>query len=85
MSSGEWQAVPGYEARRFKAGARVAAALKNLPWWAKALPAVVGLPLVVTLCAGIVAGNPVSRGFSDTETVTMSFRPLNLLITLVRL
>ncbi|MDI6631483.1 MAG: hypothetical protein AB1507_05450 [Bacillota bacterium] len=71
----KWKAVPGYEARRFKVGARVVRALRALPWWAKALPAVVGMVLVVTLSAAKVAGSPASQGgFSDTETATMSFQ-----------
>lgn len=74
-SAAQWQAVPGYEARRFKVGARVLEAAKALPWWAKVAPAVAVMVLVATLCAGRVAGNPASQGgFSDTETATMSFQ-----------
>lgn len=70
-----WRAVPGYEACRFKVGARVVQAVRALPWWAKVLPVAVAVAVAVGFGAARVLGNPLPAGggFSDTETVTMSF------------
>ncbi|MGQ9511721.1 hypothetical protein [Thermodesulfitimonas sp.] len=71
----DWRAVPGYEARRFKAGARVIQTVRALPWWAKVLPVAVAIAVAVGFSSARVFGNPLpaSGGFSDTETVTLTF------------